>query len=484
MLNSSALKILASFSVQDFKDFKDFVSSPFFNKNENIVKLFKYLRKYHPDFRDGNLEKEIIYKRLFGKGEFNDGFMRTLIFSLNKLLEEYLICVNHSKDKVKRGINLLNEINDRKIEKVFIKTFKNTSEVNESISVKNPEYYINKYNMTQIREIYNLWNKSDYHPDLEDLFKDSYDNLTHYYLGSLLREYRYLLHRNEIKLTEFRSDFLEHILDYLSERDNQYILNPVINVHLNEIYLLKNKSEKNFYILKNVLKDSEDKLSIGDRFSLHNILQVFCINKAFKGEKKFAQERMELYKIVLDQKLYSPVSGDYFEDTMFANIVNLGLTLKEYTWVENFIEEFSSMLSSVNKNTLLNYSCAKLNFEQHNFNESLKHLSSITNIKHWELKFPVRTLTLMTLYELGMMTQVFYNIDSFRHFLTKSKPILIPDRYERFSNFLKSFTKLSRLKEKMNNAEFKKLGEEVRNNTNTLERNWFLKKTGLLNVKS
>ncbi|HMS35324.1 MAG TPA: hypothetical protein PKC91_14670 [Ignavibacteria bacterium] len=483
MLNSSALKTLASFSVQDFKDFKDFVSSPFFNKNENVVKLFKYLRKFHPDYKDENLEKENIYRRLFDKGEYNDGFMRTLIFSLNKLLEEYLIYINHSKDKVKRGINLLNEVNDRKIEKVFMKAFNNTEDINESMSVKNPDYFNNKYNLTLILEKYNLWNRSEYHSDLEELFKNSYDNLTHYYLGSLLREYRYLLHRNEIKRTEFRSEFLEHILDYLSGRDNQYILNPVINVHLNEIYLLKNKSEKYFYILKKVLKNNADKLSIGDRFSLHNILQVFCINKVFEGEKKFVHERMELYKIILGQKLYSPVSEDYFEDTMFANIVNLGLSLKEYTWVENFIEEFSSKLSPANMNTLINYSRAKLNFEKNNFDEALKHLNSISNIKHRELKFPVRTLTLMTLYELDSMTQVFYNIDSFRHFMTKNKTVLMPERFERISNFLRSFTKLARLKEKMNKAEFKKLGEEIRNNTNTLERNWLLKKTGKLSAK-
>ena len=52
------------------KKFKDFVISPYYNKNKNVIRLYEVLNKHHPDFESRNFTDESIYTAVFGKGEF------------------------------------------------------------------------------------------------------------------------------------------------------------------------------------------------------------------------------------------------------------------------------------------------------------------------------------------------------------------------------------------------------------------------------
>jgi len=90
MLNSNLLELLSKFTIQEVKEFNEFVISPFFNKNENVAGLFKYIKKYYPDFNNKKLEKEYAFKKIFKNEKYNDGFMRTLMFNLGKLAEDIL----------------------------------------------------------------------------------------------------------------------------------------------------------------------------------------------------------------------------------------------------------------------------------------------------------------------------------------------------------------------------------------------------------
>src|SRR5438552_1897987 len=121
MLNSNLLKLLAKFTPSEMKEFGEFASSPFFNKNENVIKLFEYVRKYYPDFENKKLEKENAFSKIFPKQKYNDGYMRTLMFRLQNLAEEYLSYANYRKKEGALKINLLDELNSRKLEKAFLK---------------------------------------------------------------------------------------------------------------------------------------------------------------------------------------------------------------------------------------------------------------------------------------------------------------------------------------------------------------------------
>lgn len=483
MISGTLLGILGKFNPKEFKEFGEFVKSPFFNKNIHVKHLYDYLKKFYPDFKDKKLDKEVVFKNLFGGKKYNDGFLRTVIYNLGKLAEDYLAYINFRKDDLNRGLNLLKELNERKLEKVFLRYYSEIEEDINNVLYHDPEYFLKKYELYNQREIYMDWSKFK-----QKNFKNytlntvTYidDELTSYYLSKALNHYRFMLDKNMYEQVEHNYDFIEHIMEYLMKKDVFFKEKIKIKLHLYEVLLIKEKKEEYFKILKDILINSKAKLSRSDLYSLHNVLQSYCVYQNYNNKPEYVKERFELYKICIGQKLYSATEHIYFDDLMFGNIVNTAIAVNEFTWAEVFIEQYKNAISPDNMDVVINYSYARVHFGKGEFEKALWYLNSIKTIKHIQYKLPVRDLTLMTFYELNLLSQSAYQIDSYRHFLTNNKSALSEERFERIMSFLKFYTKLVKNKEKGSIKELEKLKKELENITNTLEKNWLIRKTGEL----
>lgn len=81
MHKSNFIELLKIFTPKEFKEFGEFLNSPFFNKNDNVIKLYNYIKKYFPDLENVNLKKIKVYDVITGEDNYSDGFMRSVIFS-------------------------------------------------------------------------------------------------------------------------------------------------------------------------------------------------------------------------------------------------------------------------------------------------------------------------------------------------------------------------------------------------------------------
>jgi len=481
MISTTLLGMLSKFSQKEFKEFGEFVKSPFFNKNVHVKHLYEYLKKFYPEFKDKKLDKDVVFENLFEGKKYNDGFLRTVIYNLGKLAEDYLAYVNFRKDDLNRGLNLLKELNERKLEKVFLKYYTEIEEDINSITFHDPDYFFKKYELQNQKEIYMDWTKfkqKDFKNYTTNTVSYIDDELTSYYISKALNHYRFMLDKSMYEQIEHNYDFIEHIMEYLLTKDNYFKDKLKIKLHLYEVLLYKEKKDEYYQILKDLFVTSLEKLSRNDLYSLHNILQSHCVYMGYQNAKGYAQERFMLYKICIEQKLYAATEHIYFDDLMFGNIVSAALSVAEYDWTENFIEQYKGMLSPDNMDVVINYSYSKLWFAKGNFEKALWYINSIRTIKHIQYKLPVRDLTLKIYYELGMLVQSAYQIDSYRHFLNNNKGALSEERFLRILNFLKFYTRLVKIKEKNSLKDLVKLREEVENSSNTLERAWLLSKTG------
>jgi len=481
MISNTLLGMLSKFNPREFKEFGEFVKSPFFNKNIHVKQLYEYLKKFYPDFKDKRLDKEIVFKSLFDGKKYNDGFLRTVIYNLGKLAEDYLAYINFRKDDLNRGLNLLKELNERKLEKVFLKYYNEIEEDINAITFHDPEYFFKKYELQNQKEIYMDWTKfkqKDFKNYTTNTITYIDDELTSYYLSKALNHYRFMLDKNMYEQIEQNYDFIEHIMDYLLNKDTYFKEKLKIKLHLYEVLLIKEKKEEHYTILKNIFVSSFEKLSKSDLYSLHNVLQSYCVYMGYQNKTGYSKERFGLYKICLEHKLYAAAEHIYFDDLMFANIVSSALAVKEFEWAERFTEQYKDMLSPENTDVVVNYSYSRLYFSKNDFEKALWYINNIRSIKHIQYKLPVRDLTLKIYYELGMLAQSAYQIDSYRHFLNNNKGSLSEERFKRILNFLRFYTRLVKIKEKNSLKDIGKLNDEIENSPNTLERTWLLSKTG------
>lgn len=485
MLNTTLLNIIGKFTSKEIKEFGEFIISPFFNKNENVIKLYTYIKKFYPEFSDKKLEKEYVYKKVFSKGEYNDGFMRTAMYNLGKLAEDFLAYTNFNKNELNRGINLLEELNERKLEKVFLKYYSEIESALDEEQYHNAEYYHMKYLLKNQMEVYMDWSKfknKDFKNYTPNTITYINDELTSFYITKALNHYRFLLDKASYEPMNYDYRFLDNLIDYLLRNDNYYIEKPKIKLHLYEVLIQKDAKEEYYRVLKDMLVKDKDSLNHSDRYSLHNILQAYCVRKYYEGDD-YRQERFELYKTCVEQELYKASEHIYFDDLIFANIVASAVHMGEFEWVETFISANEEALSPENRETVLNFCHARVSFEKGNSEVAVKYLNTIRTIKHVQFKLPIRDLSLMLNYELGQYSQAYYQIDSYRHFLSNNKNLFSDVRYDRMNNFVKFYTKLVKLKDKTEgkdtskiSAELSKIKDELQSNFNIQERNWLVKK--------
>ena len=67
MHNSKAIEVLKSFSAKQLRRLEEFVASPYFNTNGEIIAFLQYLKQFAPRFVNKKLERKTVWKNIFPK---------------------------------------------------------------------------------------------------------------------------------------------------------------------------------------------------------------------------------------------------------------------------------------------------------------------------------------------------------------------------------------------------------------------------------
>lgn len=487
MQKLTLINTLKSFSPKEIREFGEFVHSPFFNKNQAAMKLYDHLKKYYPDFTSNKLYKETVYRESFGKTEFSESFMKTIIHILTELSEKFLFQLNLNNKPALEKLMICDELNKRKLEKQLFKLLKETEkEIEKTKNDNESKHHYYMYLFNTIKLEYTAWthfkNKNLLDHKKEEL-QSIIDSLTYYYLEKLLSVHRAVVGWRKSHPLEFQDNLGENIIEFLQNNENDYIKSPNLGIHLYELLLLKNGEADYFYKLKDMLFVKTDKIEHDKKWSLITILQQYVTDKGTRGEKGFIEHKFEIYKLALEKNFYKLKSHLYFDPLLFGNIAQTAITLKDFDWTENFISKYKHELPPDNNGVVLTYTTARLEFAKGEFKKSLDLLNSIKSIVHTPYKIIIRNLMLMIYYELSYFEQAEYLVESCKKFINSSKESISEDRVKRQQNFYKYYSKLLHF-----NFHDKKGVENMITELNSgiilIERKWLLKKTEKLLLKS
>ncbi len=65
MQNSKLIRLLKSLKPAEFRELKDIIYTPYFNKNENIILFFEALKNFYPVIDQNELNDENINKKIY-----------------------------------------------------------------------------------------------------------------------------------------------------------------------------------------------------------------------------------------------------------------------------------------------------------------------------------------------------------------------------------------------------------------------------------
>ncbi len=478
MINSKLIEILKTFSPEELKNLEKFAKGTYFNKGRDYIPLLRILKKFYPSFNSSIPTKKCLYEKMFPGKKYNYQMLRNMLSGLQKICEEFIVFNRIRNDRVEFNLILSNDLRNRMLLKLASRYADKSLKILSEPGL-DTDYFRRSYELTQVkREIYQSLNNSK--EAIESLSKEAV-----YFFYFFLMETSRHIEEMSVYNHNLNANFEEHLTFKLMENLNlenltlflskqNYKNSKIVELFAVHIRLMIDyKNEQLFEKFRVMLKECFDGLSRWGKYNMYLCLENACVRLQAVNEIKYRTILLDVYKEQLKNNLYNNSETSPMALDMFRNIIINALRLREFDWVEFFINNYINTLQSDYRENMYNFSFSLLYFEKGSFEESLRF---ITQLKYdtFVFKFDVRVLTLMIYYELNYIEEAISLLDSFKHFVNETKTISDYVR-EIHTNFIRYCNELIKLGSGIKGAGKEYLTEEIKN-SKVRNKEWLLKK--------
>ena len=336
MENSKLLERLRYFSAEEIRDFIKFAESPYFNTSAVVVRLLKYLAKYHPELSGPKVRKSLVFKKIYpAKDAYKEKRLNDLATKLFQLSEEFLIFDSFKKQPLARARQEMLAYREHDMVKDYRKAVAKTEALLDS-PIQDEDYHAAMYRLhkdvllhphtERIREAPRRLRAMLHH--LESMIAWSQINagiLTANREKSVDEKY-------EIKLLSIVKEECSEMIEGSPGLRFLEKFHRVIQTH--DFVLAKELSEK--------FDEVQPCLSIEtNKIVLHGLINIFCI-KARNGTQETEVHINNLYKsgertgLILDNEKVSNVT--------FFNVCTAAAKQRDMIWQNDFFEKYKNLI--------------------------------------------------------------------------------------------------------------------------------------------
>lgn len=477
MNKTNFIDVIKTFEKDEFKNFIDYVNSPYFNSNNSVIKLMDVVKKYYPDFDNRNFTKEKVYQKIYSSTSYNDQVMRNLMSDALQLAYGFLVIKNEKENKAQNSLTLLSELRTRKLDTLYEKNLKSfTKLLNEEHTIDfryfewlyklESEIFLNEIVHNRQEEVY------------PTIIKQS-EFLTHDYLSKLINHLidmsineRYFNVQESSGLAKeiFFSIGIEKLLERLKESSQkEYSILSVFYYRAMTIL----KGDVNYYeMFKKLFFENAFMFSRGTNFVLVTSLETFCINNIKKDPGKYRTELHEIHLKSIDLNILKMEGSDYLSLMRFWNIFINSTEVGKTDWAEKFAMENYVHLEPDVKDSALNYAMGIIDYERKDYDKALERLNKV-RLQQYLFKLGVRSIYLRLYYEKGDLESASSALDSYKQFLYKNKKISESHR-ESYMNFASIYYDLLRYKSGEKTLNLSDLEHKITTAQNIYGKKWLL----------
>jgi len=475
MHNSNLIESFKTFTPQEIKEFSEFVTSPFFNKNVNVIKLFEIIRKSYPELNSPKLEKETVYKKIFPGKPYKDSTIRLLMFYLYEIVLKFLAYTRFSKNNVTYTENLMKELLDRGQYKEFEKNIEKINQEIENIPVKDENYYMNRFIFRHEYLNYAsnfVEGKYEKFVSKEDIEFVS-NNLTYYYLIRIFKFYSIALNMMLLYNINIETAIFENITKNFNPDAFKDV--PMIGIYFNAIMvLLKPEDESYYYKLKKLVFENAASLEKNTLSDLYINLENYCHRKGRTGAEKFNKEALEIYHAEIENNVCF-VNG-LMPYSLYNSYVVTACRLKKYDEAHEFVEKYRQTLSPENMDGYYDYCMAFLENARRNNEKALEYLSKV-KLDDLYMKMDVRILQSKIYYELTWHMPLQSLLDTFKKTVQNNK--LMPEfRKKYYLMFIRYLNQMNNLKQKTDSDKAYELRSQLEKDDFFPNKQWLIEKSG------
>lgn len=455
MLDYAFLEILESLTREEIKSFRRFILSPYFNRSPKVVKLYDCVIKYFPNFDHPKLTKESLHKKISPELSYNDLTMKRLLFDLQNLSEKFIRQLYIDKKETESKLMTIEELAIRGAPRMHKLITRDTQKLLDNNEVIDADLFLNLFKLETEKFYFGMINDKITKKSFIDSESGKLIKGITYFISYFMLE---SIKHNETLLTYSKTFNVKHNYKFISQFLNLFDFERL------EIFMKKHSLSGNHVILAylNTLKaflyfdndyyykqfkasvyNNLEKFSITDRHFLFLKLSDYCTLKNSDSSvfnDYYERELFNIYIILIENKYYETETNKYMPVDLYRNVIFQAAKMKEYRWLEEFIENYSRIIHPQRKTDIINYSYAFLNFERGNFDESLSWLSMI-RMEEFSYHLDIRNMYLRIYYEQEDYESALSSSRAFFKYLNEN-PMVSEDTKVSNINMIKFTTKL------------------------------------------
>ncbi len=472
------LYLLDSFSAEELQEFKKFVASPYIASGRNYLPLLNELiRLRNRKQREVTLEE--LHNKLYPGKKFSAQTLKNRFSELFKIGESFLIfkSINSNGDIVRDRL-LLRALRERKLGKFFESNYRKATADLEKIPLSEKKFEdhidlqrINLEHLVQNRKFEKYF--SEYYEN--SLYQTCLSFINLFEFGMEFKQQDYLNKKYDFNIV---SEILKKIDFGELARRSEYRMSYVFKFTLLFYHLYKCfedlENESDYFEARKIFKEIKDHISEDTRLKIYMMFIYYCTHKQNQGVKKFVNELFALYNEKLKSGYTSDFRANSYPLNNFRDYVLIGLELKEFEWVENFLKEYSDFLPEETRFEEVAISKAKVRVAHSDFGEALKELAGTkpSNFIHY---LDISTIRLVCYFELEMIEEAYAEMDKFRHYLRNHKEV--PKIHKMYAtNFLKFYSLLLKARADLAEIDYEMLDKELRSTPYVNRASWLRKK--------
>lgn len=416
MQKAKIVEILKAFTKAEMLDLTVFINRNKAIENTHTHKLFILLNKNYPFFTDKNINKEKVFKKLFGGKKFDDNKLSKIMSELTKLIEEFIVMLQLKTNRFQHKLELLKFYNERNLEKYYLQIEKEI----EKLQIEIPMGVHSQMMIYQFEEI-----KLNYglkHQDRSTNYQNIYNILVSFSEAEKLR-WKNLSHIN--------------MFPTILESKNSSVL---FIIHSKLESLLVNNEEKKineilYYFDQNYNIEKEQSRDI-----LFTLL-YYCLQKVNSGDSNYYRHVIDLFHTI---ESYGLILNTYnkIDLSTYKNYITCALKINKINDAESFLEKYKQSLPENVAIEVYHFNKALIEFEKKAYSNVLDLIiyCKFTDVFY---KLNQRRLIIKTYYELMEHDNTYHTvlidaIIAFKKYLSivKNLPELFIELNKNFLHFL------------------------------------------------
>ncbi|MBK9270592.1 MAG: hypothetical protein IPM48_03255 [Saprospiraceae bacterium] len=439
-----------------------YLNSPYLCSDSSLSATLESARIYC-QMNVKSLDKNLLYQLIFGHSVYDDTKLRLRMSRLFGHIKKFLSIERESS--LEDRLVVLKLFRKKSMDKFYAEYYQETKEFIFQQKLRNEHHFEQEY---QLRlEHYEFLASKKRQGEFN--LKEISDSLETSYIIKKLRHCCRVAHVQSIYKMDTPFPFIEEIIRYIELEKLHEI--PVLGFYYyNYLAILHPLEDHYFRKCLKIYNEHNAGFEEEERREVFINILNYCIRKINEGVDQYNETVFELYLRGLEHGFM--LEQNKLSRFTYRNIAEIGINLKEFDWVDQFLDEYKHKLDKAWQSSFYQFEKGRVLSEKRNYKEALSYLSQLSFTDPL-IELSVRLERIRIFYEMGEDELSQYHVDSMDQFLRRK------NNFGYHSEYYKCFLKYTRklLKINPNNQEqVKKLIHSLKAEPKITGKKWLLEK--------